>query len=440
MKVLILTIGTRGDVMPFVALGEGLHAAGHQVSVCSSTRYESAITGRGLTYNYLSDELVALVETPDGRAAIAGAGGMINGAGALLKLMLTSIRIQRELFDDGWTAAKETAPDLIIFHPKMSIALNYAQKLNIPAIMGSLFPLFLPTSAYPNPGFPELRYARKLAPVYNRATHRLIRGGVSMTSRWLFRSWRKAHGLPPRPFGRHLLQYDDGRPVLLLNAWSPHIVPNPPEWQQAEACTTGFWFMKQPDDWKPSSGLSAFLDDCQPTVYVGFGSMAGRNPEETTSLVFKALHDAGLRGVLARGWGGLSQADCPDSVFILDEAPHDWLFPRMAAVVHHGGAGTTAAGIRAGCPTVICPFFGDQPFWGKRVYESGLGPAPIPQKHLSSELLTAALIEATQNQALQHKAQQLGKKLRGEEGVEAAVRHIEHYVAKDPNIKGFYNY
>jgi sterol 3beta-glucosyltransferase len=430
MNILILTIGTRGDVMPFVALGEGLKAAGHDVSVCSSIRYESAIRERGLSYNYLSDELVALVETPDGRAAIAGAGGMISGAGALLKLMRTSMRIQRELMDDGWTAAKETAPDLIIYHPKMSIALHYAQKLRIPALMGSLFPVFLPTSAYPNPGFPELGLGNKLAPIYNRTTHRLIRGVVSFASRWLFRSWRKAHDLPARPFGRHLLQHDDGRTVPLLNAWSTHIAPDPPEWQHAEICTTGFWFLKQDDDWKPSAGLRAFLDEGPPPVYIGFGSMAGRKPEETTSLVLKALHDTGLRAVLTSGWGGLRAANLPDSVYMLDEAPHDWLFPRMAAVVHHGGAGTTAAGIRAGCPTVICPFFGDQPFWGKRVFESELGPEPIPQKRLNAELLTAALKEATQNPAIQDAASKAGEKLRNEDGVRNAVQFIEQYAER----------
>ena len=176
------------------------------------------------------------------------------------------------------------------------------------------------------------------------------------------------------------------------------------------------------------SKLREFLRAGPPPVYVGFGSIAGRNPAQTTQTVVGALERAGQRGVLSSGWGGLEAARLPGTVFKLDAAPHDLLFPHMAAVVHHGGAGTTAAGLRAGKPTVVCPFFGDQPFWGARVAALGVGPAPIPQRRLTAENLAAAIRRAVTDTEMQGRAYELGVKLRAEDGVGRAVQFIETYV------------
>ena len=159
--------------------------------------------------------------------------------------------------------------------------------------------------------------------------------------------------------------------------------------------------------------------------------MAGRDPERLTRIVIGALQQAKVRGILATGWGGLSADDLPETIFKLEQAPHDWLFPQMAAVVHHGGAGTTAAGLRAGCPTVICPFFGDQPFWGQRVRELGVGSEPIPQKKLTIEKLAAAIQTVTTVPTIQQKAERIGKKLRQEEGVARAVALINAWIEDD---------
>lgn len=160
--------------------------------------------------------------------------------------------------------------------------------------------------------------------------------------------------------------------------------------------------------------------------------MVGRRPEHMTRTVLDALGRADVRGVLASGWGGLNASELPASVHLLDRVPHDWLFPRVAAVVHHGGAGTTAAGFRAGRPTVICPFFGDQPFWGRRVHERGAGPTPIPQKNLTAERLTQALRVATESPSVKTRAMEVGKKIRRENGVANAVAFIERLSGRYP--------
>jgi sterol 3beta-glucosyltransferase len=134
-----------------------------------------------------------------------------------------------------------------------------------------------------------------------------------------------------------------------------------------------------------------------------------------------------MRGILATGWGGLEPKDLPETIFRIDHVPHDWLFPRMAGVVHHGGAGTTAAGLRYGKPTIICPFFGDQPFWGERVYALGVGTKPIPHKKLTADKLAEAITEIVQNSSTRRNAEDLSKKIRAEDGVGNAVRFIEKF-------------
>ncbi len=195
---------------------------------------------------------------------------------------------------------------------------------------------------------------------------------------------------------------------------------------------TGYWLLDAPVTWQPPEALQTFLDAGPPPVYIGLGSMKTRDPAATTELMVQALAQSGQRGILLTGSLGISQAEISDEVFTLAEAPHDWLFPRMAAVVHHGGAGTTAAGLRAGVPTIITPIYGDQFFWGQRVAALGVGPPPIPQKHLTPERLAAAIRLATSDQAMQERARAVGHTLQEEDGVAQAVRIIETIRAARP--------
>jgi UDP:flavonoid glycosyltransferase YjiC (YdhE family) len=153
--------------------------------------------------------------------------------------------------------------------------------------------------------------------------------------------------------------------------------------------------------------------------------MSNRNPEQTANLVINALNQTGQRGILLSGWGGLRKTDLPETIFMIDSAPHHWLFPRMAAVVHHGGAGTTGEGLRAGVPSVIVPFFGDQPFWGQRVAAMGVGPNPIPRQKLTVDRLAGAIQEAVMDSKMRKLAANLGSTIRAENGVLQAVRLIQ---------------
>jgi UDP:flavonoid glycosyltransferase YjiC (YdhE family) len=216
----------------------------------------------------------------------------------------------------------------------------------------------------------------------------------------------------------------------VLYGFSPAVIAKPPDWGP-RIHVTGYWFLDAAAAWRPPADLVAFLDEDPPPVYVGFGSMVNREPEATTALVLEALRQAQVRAVLVSGWGGLSPGDLPPTVYMLEAIPHAWLFPRVAAVVHHGGAGTTAAGLRAGVPSLIVPFFGDQFFWGARVAALGVGPPPIPRKELTVARLAQALQEVRGDEAMRRRAAMLGATIRSEDGVARAVEVISTVEARE---------
>lgn len=212
-------------------------------------------------------------------------------------------------------------------------------------------------------------------------------------------------------------------PHATLYAYSPHVVPVPPDWP-ADVCVTGYWFLDG-EDWHSSWELKSFIESGEAPVYVGFGSMPGIDPQSLTKLVLEALEKAGKRGVLATGGGAIQVDDAAGQVHVIDGAPHEKLFPLMTACVHHGGAGTTGASLRAGKPSAICPFFGDQPFWGNRVADLGVGPTPVDKRRLSPETLAAAILEATESSTIRQRASALGEAIRAEDGVATAIAFLE---------------
>ena len=423
MNIFIVTFGSRGDVQPYVALGQGLQQAGHKVTVCTAVDFESFIREHGLAYGYMTGELLELMDTDAGKAALEETNGLLGSAKTMLKLVRQTNPLNKEMMHDSWAAAQEAQPDLVIFHPKALAATSIADAYRIPAIMAVLQPYYVPTAEWPTLGTPDLG----LGDSYNRLTYKSIELGYRMYSGMVNEMRQEMMGLD-KMNGVGLFQRPDGSPVPVMHGFSKHVVPRPADWP-AHATISGYWFLDQQEAWTPSIELRAFLEAGPPPVYVGFGSMAGKDPARLTGIVIGALQEAGQRGILASGWGGLQTEALPDSIFAIDQAPHDWLFPRMAAVVHHGGAGTTAAGLRAGRPTIICPFMGDQPFWGVRVHALGAGPAPIPQKKLTAENLAAAIRTAVNGPTMRATAETVGEQIRAEDGVANSVAIVEGVLA-----------
>ncbi|MEZ0472942.1 glycosyltransferase [Luteimonas salinilitoris] len=424
MKILILTLGSHGDVQPYVALGRGLQAAGHAVSVCTSEHFAGFVTDHGLDYRYMNNGFIDLLASMEGRAALEGMQSLFGTFKVMATLVPKVGPLQAQVQQDAWQAAQAVRPDLIVFHPKLAGAVDIADALDVPAIMAPLFPQYVPTTEFPAVGLPDW----PLGDGYRRFTYRFVHFLGKRIGGGPLRTWRRQNRLGRRPAELGLFTDGNGQAIPVLHGYSPQISPTPKDWP-ATAMTMGAWTLPHAPDWTPPPALVEFLAAGPPLVYVGFGSMAGRKPARVTAIVLEALRQSGRRGLFASGWGGLAAQALPPEVLAIKQAPHDWLFPQVAAVVHHGGAGTTAAGLRAGRPTIICPFFGDQPFWGRRVHAIGAGPPPIPQKQLSAERLAAAIVAATTDPDIAAAAEAVGLRLRAERGVESTVDWIERWMS-----------
>ena len=301
------------------------------------------------------------------------------------------------------------------------VGLSLAEKLGLSFLQAYYIP-FTPTQAYPSFLFPKL--PSWFGGSLNRLSHHLTRQIMWQGFRSADRLARQeVLGLPPAPFWG---PYNTGRVhhYPILYGFSPSVIPPPSDWD-SNTHVTGYWFLDPAADWNPPLALMEFLQAGSPPVYVGFGSMSNRKPEETADLVLQALARTQQRAIMLSGWGGLHKAELPGSVFMLDSIPFSWLFQRVAAVVHHGGAGTTAAGLRAGVPSIVIPFFGDQFFWGQRVAELGVGPAPIPRRKLTVERLAQAIQEALTDQTMCQRAANLGSRIQAEDGIARAVAVLQ---------------
>lgn len=212
---------------------------------------------------------------------------------------------------------------------------------------------------------------------------------------------------------------------------SPALIPKPRDWGN-HIQISGFYFLNLASNYTPAPDLAEFLAAGEPPVYIGFGSIVVDDPDAMTRMIFDAVKITGRRALVSKGWGGLGadQMGVPDGVFMLGNVPHDWLFKHVAAVVHHGGAGTTAAGIAAGRPTVVVPFFGDQPFWGAMTARAGAGPDPVPYKDLTAEKLAESINQALKPQSLE-RAKELSEKISREQGCQNGAQSFHQLLGYD---------
>jgi len=417
MLITILSIGSRGDIQPYIALGVALKNAGASVRIVTFENFKSLVEENGLEIYPISGD-VSKVATSEAVRSAAQADNPLKVLLSFNTLKKLAADLQKDLF------AGCEGTDVILYHPGPSIAYFIARHLGIPGILASPFPM-TPTRAYPSLIFYD---KPRLGASFNYLTHKIFEQIMWMAANGSIKVfWKEKFGRIPEdfgpPFGRQTLPF---HPTIV--SVSNHVFPQPKDYPP-HVHHTGYWFLDE-EHWSPPADLLNFLNNGVPPVYVGFGSMNDRDSKQTTRIVVDALKVSGQRGVLAMGWSGMSKMDnLPDDIFMRESAPHSWLFPRMVAVVHHGGAGTTAAGLRAGVPSVIVPFSNDQFAWGRRVWELGVGAKPIPRKKLTSENLTDA-IQFALGENVRAAAKDLGTKIQAEKGSEAAARVVMECVGQ----------
>ncbi|MEM7797745.1 MAG: glycosyltransferase [Chloroflexota bacterium] len=411
-KILIIAIGTRGDVQPAIALGKRLQTAGHTVSILASAHFKPWIEGHGLIPIPASLDVQEVMQR-------GGVEWVEQGHRPLVQLSVI-YRLAQESgmapIWDAWEASQ--GMDLIISSITSDIyAVAIAEKLSIPLVSMAFQPTVQATRS--GPAMIAAPFPRQEA-----ITNRLVGRFIYEPSPWLIYArltnrFRQEIGLPHQG-GRANRLARNRLPMLM--AFSPQVVP-PAADRPPQVHTTGYWFLEEEEiNYRPPADLEAFLSNGPPPVYIGFGSMTRRDPGQITQILLEGIAKSGQRAVMLSGWAGLGDHKLPDNILLLDRVPHSWLFPRMGAVVHHGGAGTTAAGLRAGVPSLIIPHFADQPYWGERVNALGVGPKQIWRHRLTADRLAQGILQAVSSAPIRHKAATLGKRIRAEDGTGNAVK------------------
>jgi sterol 3beta-glucosyltransferase len=416
MKITILTYGSRGDVQPFLALALGLQKAGHIVKLAAPHRFADFVNKHKVPFVPLAGDPEIISQR-------------LNDAGA------NPIRMIRAMSDYLFSIADQVArkafaacedADLIIHSFAFTTGgHSLARKRGIPDISVQTFPAFAPTRGIPPIALPDLPP-----------------GLLGYFFHWLFTQvfwhggnlgFKRLQKADPDFFDLDLywpFAPDDSRLITpLLLACSPTVIPRPDDWYSPHIHIPGYFFLDSEDSYHPPSELDDFLGFGEPPVCVTFGSMVNRNAERIYRFVLDALEQMKNRAIILSGWSSMQNVDLPNNVLVMESVPHNWLLPRCKTVIHHGGAGTTAAGLRSGIPNLVVSFAADQPFWGARVHAIGAGPQPISVKKLTVEKLVSALVEADRD-ALRNSAQAVARKICAEDGVRTTVKLIENYVAK----------
>lgn len=410
MRVLILTHFSRGDIQPFAALAKTLQEAGHRV-----------VIGAPGTSEYLlrpySSRVIAF-EDRDKNISNEPAVRRLYGKGVPFQFIPTARRELAAMLDDFATAL-DSEPDIVVHHAGLP-GHQIAELLDVPAIPVCLHPSYVPTDSFANPYFP-FRAPR----AFNRATY----SWTGLYLRTLFPTmgqWRcKNLGLAPRRGHRDALRRPDGSPVTILQAFSRHVLPTPLHYPES-VHTNGYWLLPVAEGWRAPGDLTAFLEAGDRPVYLGFGSMAITEPRRLGRIVAAAIRLAGVRAIIVGGWGAIDPAELGDDTLYLTEAPFDWLFPRMAAIVHHGGNGTIGYALAAGRPQVVCPFMAsDQLFYARQLHARGVAPLPQPHRDLTAEGLADAISRAVTDARMAERAEEVGHRVRSEEGTSTAVRILE---------------
>jgi sterol 3beta-glucosyltransferase len=421
MKIAITTVGSRGDLQPFIALGLGLKAAGHEVLIVSAKNEAAFVKDYGLDFFALNVDIQKLMEGDDVKEMAKGNNPLkfivshLKGSKKMKALMVAT---QSEI----WEACQDV--DVIIFHPGMPLGFFIAKQLGKISVMANPFPV-VGTSNYPSILFYTMP---RLGKAFNVFTHFIFQKLFWSLSKSAIKEFWDANVNTKINFSTSPIQQqiESGMPVL--NGYSELLFSHADKWGK-NIHTTGSWLVETEANFIPPNDLVQFIEKAEPPIYIGFGSMKDVDSFSVTlKIIAEALAITKQRAVVALGWSKLNYAEAiPENIFLIESIPHSWLFPKMKMVVHHGGAGTTAAGLSAGKPTIVIPHNADQPAWGLRVYELGVGAKPIKKTKLTSGKLAAAISYALQP-AIIANAEKLGVEFRKENGVEKAVDVINKYL------------
>jgi UDP:flavonoid glycosyltransferase YjiC (YdhE family) len=455
LNIVIQVVGSRGDVQPFVALGKVLKDTyGHRVRLATHLNFKGFVQENGLEFFSIGGDpsqlMGFMVKNP---GLMPGFRSLLNGdvgqrrrdvaqyiqgcwqscyeAGDGTGLRATDDDVSALSGDDlsPGPAARPFVADCIIANPPSFAHVHCAEKLGIPLHIMFTMP-YSPTQAFPHP-LANIQSSNADPQLTNYISYAMIEVLIWQGLGDIINRFRvKCLGLDPVSliWAPGMLQR---LKVPHTYCWSPALITKPNDWG-SHISISGFYFLNLASSYTPAPDLQAFLDAGPPPVYIGFGSIVLDNPNAMTELIFEAVRKTGQRILLSKGWGGMGAEELhiPDHVFMLDNVPHDWLFKHVSCVIHYGGAGTTAAGIAAGRPTLVVPFFGDQLFWGAMIARAGAGPDPIPHRQLTADKLADAINICLKAETME-RAKELASKIEVEQGSDMGAQSFHQHLEVD---------
>ncbi|MEJ2353751.1 MAG: glycosyltransferase [Anaerolineales bacterium] len=399
MKIVIPTIGTRGDVQPYIALAQGLKRAGHIVTLMSHPMMRALVQSHGVAFAPMGPDIDI------GEEAAAIRVRSRNVLVGLVRVMRFSFNMLEQSHEDILAECRKA--DLVVVSAQSAVGKNESDQLQLPYLSVTLLPWAIPWDD------PERSLVKRMA-------YGAMDGLISVITTRPLNRIRKRQGL--LPVGK------EGFTSIYLNLVpvSPLVFAPNPHWEPRHRIV-GYWFAEEPSEWQPAVEILDFLEDGEPPLVVSLGAMSfgSHDALESASLFVDAIQQAGLRAIV-QGWEkGLAELSLPPTICAAGSLPHSWLLPRSAGVVHHGGFGTTAAGLRAGIPHLVIPHIADQFFWGQRVHQLGVGLPAIRRTQLTVRRLADALDELVRDNELRAVASLLGEQIRAENGVDRAISLIE---------------
>lgn len=416
MKVVFLTLGTRGDVQPYLALGKGLCRKGHSVVICTGLSFKDFIESNGVGFVAASADLMAILKTPEGQAIFNGGGNPLK---TLSFVRNTIMPLYRQCMDDFLRASE--GADMIIYHPKALGAVDIAEYLNIPCVCMSPVPIIYPIEEFPNLAIASDKSFGKML---NRLSYKVSLWGMS-NFLGLVNSFRTERlNMPKRKLKENYLDVG-GKPIPIIYPIDDLLFPEVTSWN-GRVIRSGFFYLESETSDLPEH-IQKFIDAGQPPVILSFSSMPLKNPSRFAELFSKAIKATGNRAIVLTGTSGLTFESDP-SILCVDQLPHRLIFDKAMAIIHHGGVGTLSEALLSGKPEWIIPFNVDQPFWANRLYKMGLIPKPYREAELTEDILVDTLHLLSDGTYID-KAQRFSAQLKKQNGIQNAIAEIEKIVA-----------
>jgi UDP:flavonoid glycosyltransferase YjiC (YdhE family) len=418
MKITLLTAGSRGDVQPYLALASGLKKAGHQVCLASYAGFADWVTSYSVDFAAVTPLPAALTSSRKWRLWQKSGSDLIRFIRYYIEIADEARSYIETMLDDFWRASQDA--ELIVSSASGFVGLQIAQAKQVRHCW-ALFQPMTRTSAFPHFATPGgFRFGEN----FNSFTYqfaeriylRLFGGAIT--------HWLQTRVKAPIHLEQGQTMFSGSPPSPVLYGFSASVIPKPADWGE-NTYICGYWFLERPKPWQPSDELISFLESGVPPLYIGMENIRYPSQEALLKLILKALEISNQRALLFIGGREVDRHGLPHSVLLVNAVPHDWLFPHVSAVIHHGGAGTTGSALRAGVPSFGIPGFFDQPFWSRRIHEIGAGLPPIQPQRLTPQHLASAMHQLVNDNNLRDRSARLGEELRRENGIERAIEVIE---------------